>query len=168
MTSREVLWIYDRAPEEADGVVFNGYWGPDSPLPKLDVGEFSSIWSEGAVVCHSRAMPDDYFVASIVVKILRYPAAGDWIPALRSALRWFVERGAVVSWCGHELCSQSIEAFGPHCGDGLVYAAYSNRTGMLCRSGLDDEVQFLDDSDSLRLWQVIESARHKVSDPAQQ
>lgn len=163
MTPRESLWIlWPEGPNksgrvEVGGMIFCGYWGPDRCPTELDVAQFCALWPSGTVECLWVSLPEDYFTRAIALKIAIYPATDqEWRRCIGLSLEWLVGQGAFVSWCGHELTSTSIDAIGPDGGDGLVYAGYSKETGVLCRSGLSEELNFLDDAESALLWRAVE------------
>lgn len=62
-------------------------------------------------------------------------------------------QGAIVAWCGGELCWAAVDEID----GGLAYAACSEPTGLICRAGLDDEIQWLGDDDVRDLWNWIQS-----------
>jgi len=141
---------------EVDGLIFYGYWG-EHLLPKLDPKDFCRIWPKGSTECIYRSWEEDYHVGSIEMHIVSYPSSCEWLSLLESSMKWFTDLGAIIVWCGGEVSSQSIESLGPDGRDGLVYAGYSSQTGLLCLSGLNEEVKYLGDAESDRLWKVIKN-----------
>ena len=84
---------------------------------------------------------------SAEVKINSWPDDGEWLICIRRSLEWFVEGGAIISWCGSELSSPSLDVFSSVGGSGSVYAAYSEHIGFACGSGLNCEYQDVGPSD---------------------
>jgi hypothetical protein len=160
VTTKDALGIIWQTPgirgqSEADGLIFYGYWGRRT-IPDLDAEEFRRLWPKDSVECIRQEWKENYLVSSIEMHIVSHPPATEWFGLLETSMKWFTSLGAIVVWCGGEESSQSIESLGPDGGDGLVYAGYSAQTGLLCRSGLDDERQFLGDAEADLLWKVVE------------
>ena len=87
----------------------------------------------------------------IDVRITQWPSDTAWRPAVAETLVELVRMGAVVSWCGGELCSWSLSELNPTTSCGCVYAAYSLATGVILHSGLNDEIESLSDQELLSL-----------------
>lgn len=82
---------------------------------------------------------------SVEVKLNVWPDKIDWISCIEKSLRWFVDGGAIVSWCGTEMSSPELDIFIPEESSGSIYAAYSKEAGLFIGSGLDEEFRELDE-----------------------
>lgn len=138
---------------ETDGMYFYGYWGKRA-VPALPGEEFERLWPEGSLYKHVVTPWPAYCSTGIGFAITRWPDPDAWIPLLQQSLGWFVARGAIVAWCGGELCWAGVDELD---GGNLVYAAYSEPSGLICRAGLDDEMVWLGDDDVRDLWNWIQS-----------
>lgn len=128
--------------DEVDGLVFYGYWR------EKDFGDvvgnesfFETVWEGNADVKFRKWDGEGMSNLSAELKINIWPEKFKWLSCVEQSLRWFVERGAIVSWCGSELCSPSLDVFSSVEGSGSVYAAYSESLGFFYGSELEEEYQ---------------------------
>lgn len=128
--------------DEVGGLIFYGYWREKGTGEIVgDGSSFEAIWEGRADVKFRKWEGEEMSPLSAEVKINMWPGEFKWLLFVERSLRWFVENGAIVSWCGAELCSPSLDVFSPGESSGSVYAAYSERVGFVCGSGLEEEYQ---------------------------
>lgn len=133
--------------DEVGGLVFYGYWRDGCPSGIFDnISLFEVVWKDYADVKLRKWEGEDMSNLSVEVKINMWPDKLKWLLCIEWSLRWFVENGAIISWCGSELCSPSLDIFSSGEGSGSVYAAYSERVGFVCGSGLEEEYQDINTS----------------------
>jgi len=123
---------------DADGLLFHGYWKKGVPEEVTsELNKFQAIWSYAEVELEApKPHPYDFTIA---VHIIEWPYEKEWLNCIERSLRWFLDRGAKVSWCGTEYGNPSPEIFEPGNTDNYVYAACSESTGFICNAGLKDE-----------------------------
>ncbi|MBB4868244.1 hypothetical protein HNP46_007164 [Pseudomonas nitritireducens] len=133
--------------DEVVGLIFYGYWSGRQDFEFLErISTFSSIWG-GAAELNAREWDGEWMCNfSIEAKILTWPDGEEWKSVLEDSLKWFVENGAAISWCGSESCSPSLEVLDPESGAGSVYAIYSKDLGFSCGSELMEEYKDVDDA----------------------
>jgi hypothetical protein len=139
MTARQALWVLwpegpnTRGRIEVGGILFCGYWGPHRDPGHLGLRQFCSLWPHETVECAWVSLPEDYSSRAVAVKILAYPSTErEWQTHVEASLHWFVAMGALISWCGHEMVSASIEAVGPDGGGriGICRLRQTDRHGL--------------------------------------
>lgn len=142
--------------EEVCGIIFYGYWSCGS------IGEFGKnsasfedIWSGRVDVRFREWEGQGMSNLSAEVKINSWPDEDEWLICIRRSLEWFVEGGAIISWCGSELSSPSLDVFSSVDSSGSVYAAYSERIGFVCGSGLNCEYQDVSPSELERFNRFV-------------
>ncbi|MER0042978.1 hypothetical protein [Pseudomonas sp. MGal98] len=128
--------------DEVGGVVFYGYWreGGGNEIVN-NKPSFETIWQGCADVKFRKWEGKGMSNLSAEVKMDMWPDNLKWLSYVERSLRWFIENGALISWCGSELCSPSLDVFSSVEGSGSVYAAYSEGIGFVCGSGLEQEYQ---------------------------
>ncbi|WP_275628640.1 hypothetical protein [Pseudomonas sp. 273] len=128
--------------DEVGGLVFYGYWR-ERGFSEIVGNEssFEAVWEGSADVKFRKWEGEGMSNLSAEVKINMWPDELKWLSYVERSLRWFVEHGATVSWCGSELCSPSLDVFSSGEGSGSVYAAYSEDLGFVRGSGLEEEYQ---------------------------
>ena len=89
--------------DEVPGMVFYGYWDSGVLPETVDQG-FSRCWQSGRFESTVRRWPENN-VLSIETRLVTWPAPTVWLSAIERCLHWFVECGAIVSWCGDEMAS---------------------------------------------------------------
>ena len=149
MITREslgIFWDDGNGQEEADGIIFYGFWQDDIPS-SLDVESFKEIWKDTGVQLRIRKWDtSDYKTYSIEVLLLEWPRYdSDWDILLKKSMTWFIKNGAVISWCGDEFSNPDPEIFNPQKNIGAVYAAFTPKVGMICNSKLSGEFVHLSD-----------------------
>jgi hypothetical protein len=149
----------EKYQEEVNGLIFYGFWKTGFPQEILDKTDtFRKIWSDSGVEIKPRTWAGDFNAnLSIEVRIDKWPM-DCWDFCIEQSLKWFIEFGAQVAWCGSEYSSPSLDVFNLDESSGEIYAAYSNETGYVCRSGLLDEYQELKAED-LQKFKYLGSAR---------
>jgi hypothetical protein len=166
MNTEEMLGIYwnfestsdtERYQDEVDGLIFYGYWNSESS-EKIDkyFDTFKSIWVSENCELRLREWDDennsDY---SIEVYIKRWPSEQRWRSCVESSLRWFIDKGAILAWCGSEYCSPSLDVFGPDSTAGSIYAAFSSNTGFVCNSDLHEEYRELSEEQLIKFRNAL-------------
>lgn len=144
--------------DEVDGIIFYGYWKEGFTKEIIDkTGEFEDIWKNAEVEMKPRLWKGSSNCnLSIELWIKRFPENG-WENSIYSSLKWFLKYGAILSWCGGEFSSPSLDSFRKNSLSSEVYAAYSQKTGFLCTSDLYDDYSALDDSKLSSIGDVIQS-----------
>ncbi|MFY1918496.1 hypothetical protein ACOTJG_26485 [Achromobacter xylosoxidans] len=143
--------------EEVPGLIFFGYWkeGYSSDVPK-NISSFKSIWADFSEIKVREWVGEDLSNLSFEMKINLWPTEGRWKESVEASLRWFVNRGALISWCGGEFSSPSLDVFRPDCHAGSIYAAYCNSVGFICGSSLNSEYKDVDVVDVEKFMRVLE------------
>jgi hypothetical protein len=125
--SLSVYWTFKDAAsgevyqDEVAGLVFYGYWSASHPLSiSENVNKFNEVW-HGVIETKLTAWEGEGSASfSIEVKINEWPCESEWISCIENSLKWFIENGADLSWCGGELCSSLLDVFRPDEGSGNV------------------------------------------------
>ncbi|MCO6059745.1 hypothetical protein NG726_24165 [Pseudomonas sp. MOB-449] len=131
--------------DEVSGLIFYGYWSQGYSNCVVDnISFFDAIWQGGVDIKAREWEGGGMSNLSIEVKINVWPNKAQWISCIEESLRWFSTNGAVISWCGAELSSPSLDVFCPREGSGSIYAAFCESVGFLCGSGLYEEYRDLD------------------------
>jgi hypothetical protein len=141
------------ADAEKPGMVFFGYWSVGD-LPDVDETGFLGLWPQGTIECRVRKWAEHQSVG-VDFLVHSWPDARDWSHLLTIVLKRFIDLGALVAWCGGELSSPSVSSLNPAQSDGLVYAGFSSEAGLICLSGLDEELVYLDDTQLGILWKTV-------------
>jgi hypothetical protein len=132
--------------DEVSGLIFYGYWRRGYASSIADnLSEFKAVWDGGVDIKPREWDGEDVSNMSIEVKINVWPDKVGWISCIEKSLRWFVDGGALVSWCGTEMSSPELDVFIPEGSSGSIYAAYSKKVGLLVGSGLEEEFRELDE-----------------------
>ena len=131
--------------EEVDGLLFYGYWTDCLALsPTLDYENFEKCWVPSNVsIQHRRSEVERYAQFSVDLRIHTWPSPTQWIICIEKSLKWFTRQGAAISWCGTEYSSADVGTSFSNSSSGNIYAAYSDDTGLVYGSGLNDEYQEL-------------------------
>jgi hypothetical protein len=160
-----IFWTFERLDDighvikyqdEVDGLTFYGHWKDKCPN-ELALDSFIGLWKGANIQARLTKWDDEnYRCYSLDVRIEKWPNDDQWKAYIECSLQWFVAQGAVVSWCGNEDCSPSLDVFNPDLSPGSIYAAYTPETGFLCNSAsLHDEYQELQDKQLLQVKYVL-------------
>lgn len=156
-----IFWTFDSDKEkyqdEVDGLVFYGYWEKPFPQEILDhVDDFLELWRHGQIEIKPRVWDGrENCNLSIEVRIIEWPI-NHWNNSVEESLRWFVKHGAVIAWCGAECSSPSLDVFSSEESSGGIYAAYTPKTGFMCKSGLYEEYDELGEEEHAKLRRALE------------
>lgn len=144
--------------EEVPGLIFFGYWkgGYSSDVAK-NISSFKNIWADFSEIKAREWVGEDLSNVSFEMKINLWPTERRWKESVEASLRWFVNRGALISWCGGEFSSPSLDVFRPDCHAGSIYAAYCNSVGFVCGSSLSSEYRDVDVVDVEKFMRVLEN-----------
>lgn len=135
----------DLYQDEVAGLIFFGFWKAAYSSKIVEkVAFLNIIWKEFADIKIREWEGDALSNLSVEIKINYWPTERSWKKNIESSLRWFVDNGALISWCGGELSSPSLSVFHPESGAGSVYAAYCESIGFACGSELNSEYYDLD------------------------
>ena len=134
--------------DEVNGLIFYGFWENEFSNEVLkNLEAFASFWVDSEISVKPVIWEgNDNANLSIEVHIIKWPIK-NWLLCVEKSLKWFVELGAKVAWCGAEYSSPSLGSFRQNESSGEVYAAYSHKMGFLCKSDLMDEYQQLNIKD---------------------
>ena len=152
-----VLWRLKDGYVEAPGISFYGYWGM-AEIPR-DLEPLHNPWSQTdtEIAIERIELPEGNHLA-ITVLIRTFPKDFEWIMIISQILVCLAELGAKVSWCGGLLCSWTLAELDPETSSGLLYAAFSNATGLIIHAGLYDEIEYLSDDELRKLAGIITEA----------
>ena len=122
--------------------MFTAWWPGRAP----DLGvlkHLSDCWPEGTASFEYEAdsVKDTDRLCHhlrVYVRIFRYPE--NWLDVVRESLREFTDNGAAVAWVGGYECLLYYSADTDFAG---CYAAYTDDTGLICRSGLDEPFRYI-------------------------
>lgn len=128
--------------DEVQGLVFYAYWSGAVP-ECIDIQAFLDVWCGRAEVNARRWQSVTNCNLSIDVKVNDWPAPADWTNYIYSSLKWFLNRGATLSWCGSETSSPSLDVFSSN-PSGSVYAVLCEGKGFYVGSQLDEEYKDVD------------------------
>ena len=138
--------------EDVDGIIFYGLWKPC--INSLKEDGFKNIWNSFDVdvkLTKWGAIENASFSMEVYIKTWDDCS---WENTVAKSLRWFVDQGAVLAWCGSEMISPSLTELEP-IEQSQIYAAYSEETGLLCNSALDDDFEGLSILDLERCQKII-------------
>lgn len=131
--------------DEVAGLILFGFWkAAYSPEVMEKAAFLNNIWKGFADIKLREWEGDALSNLSVEIKINSWPIEKVWKKYIEASLRWFVDNGALISWCGGELSSPSLSVFHPESGAGSVYAAYCESIGFACGSELNSEYHDLD------------------------
>jgi len=156
LDSLGVFWTFESSEgkyqEEVDGIIFYGYWEIDfNSLILENIQQFKDIWNDFNVEVRPRTwegrLNSDI---SIELKINKW-SVDDWDNCLQKSLKWFINLGAEIAWCGGEYSGPSLDVFSDNECSNEVYAAYTTNAGYICNSGLNDEYKPLEKKDLIKL-----------------
>lgn len=122
-----------------------------------NISSFKSIWADFSEIKVREWVGEDLSNLSFEMKINLWPTEGRWKESVEASLRWFVNRGALISWCGGELSSPSLDVFCPDCHAGSIYAAYCNSVGFICGSSLNSEYRDVGVVDVEKFMRVLKN-----------
>jgi len=156
-----IYWTFgsgeDKYQDEVDGIIFYGYW--KTPFPKgilNNLDAFKQIWRNSDVEIKPRVWEGTGNCdLSIEIRIDKWPERL-WASCIEKSLKWFVQLGADVAWCGGEYSSPSLDVFNYEESSGEIYGAYSCEAGFLCKSGLYEEYSALGMEELTKLKRAIE------------
>lgn len=151
-------------PFDFPGVQVFGWWMHSPPPDPVFLIEASRFWKEADVELLAErdgAEEEDGSLHqnALYIKIDRFPPDDrSWKAALECTLALFVQNGAAISWAGDYTCMWHYQ---PTESMTACYAAYTAQTGLLCLSGLDEELRFLEERADLvrQLHQAVRDAR---------
>jgi len=148
MTAKDALFIFFNegiGHIETPGLSFYGLFKQNTYAVSDADKFFNSL--EIASVYHLNSFEeDDYFVLIVDISIKIWPSDHQWFGCLKEILGWFLKQGASLSWCGDETCSPNPEILRPGNSAGNVYAVLTDKTIFLCNSNLNDELEYISDS----------------------
>ena len=98
---------------------------------------------------------ENYRCYSVEVYIMRWPDNSNWEKIIRCSLSWLCDQGALLSWCGAEDCSPSLDVFDYSLSAGNIYAAYAPRAGFKCNSALFERYKELDEHQLNQLKEIL-------------
>lgn len=163
MITRDSLGIFwkfqledEQYQDEVGGLIFYGFWKKNFPGDiQNSISDFQSIWLGSTVFFNPRVWESiSNAQLSIEVRIDHWPSVG-WLDYIEKSLKWFVDLGAQVSWCGTEFSSPSLAIFDVDESAGEIYAAYSNSLGLICKSDLFEEYKELGPDDLNAFKKII-------------
>lgn len=161
MTTRSSLYLvwpspYDKTFDdvEKDGLAFLGHW-PSGELPALDGGQLSRLWPPECVMDFKVRRWYEQQSVELELLIAKWPSAEVWRETLGRIMGAFVDEGAVVAWCGNERSSPWVSCLNPDITETPVYAAYTKDRRLVCLSGLDEQMRYLDDENLRSVWEEI-------------
>lgn len=134
---------------EADGI--NIYAATFDEYPELldDKSIIESAWKTGSYSFRMYPVSlideppwDRIGRVDVTIRFWEWPSVEDWLPGLEKAMKSFADQGAFAVWAGDEYMLSNPGAFDPGEGRG-TYAVYSDPTGFLCESDLEDEFQYI-------------------------
>jgi hypothetical protein len=150
-----IFWQMKGGQEEVPGLYFYGQWKNSLP-ERFNENDFKKRWPLGVIEHRlTRFENEEYNVLSVKIYIKEFPPAENWLDIIQRILKWFIEQGAIASWCGAEDCSPNPIILDPNCNDGNVYAFYSPEAGFLCNAALDQELKYLDNLQLARAYQTL-------------
>jgi hypothetical protein len=149
-------------PFDYPGLQILGWWPhlPCEPACLLDAGNFWSTAKTELLAERDRTEDADGRLRqnALCVRIYEFPPdESSWMAAVGQTLRLFVKCGAAIAWAGGYTCfghySQTEKMIG-------CYAAYTEGTGLICPSGLDAPLRFLDEQPDLvkKLHRAVRTA----------
>ena len=150
-SSLGIFYYTAQGHEEVEGLSFFSYW-PDSFNKNMDCTELYSMWGINSIkteFCSSEY--DGKKIVTVNVRIRKWPTSEQWLELIERSMRYFIDNGALVAWCGGYDGSPSIDVFDPSKASGNVYAAYSIKSGFLCNAALNDEYKSLTDNQLLKI-----------------
>ena len=126
------------------GLKLTGWWRTEPP----DLGtlkELNALWpSVHATIKLEHDILEDPDLNKhqicAYIRILKYPHA--WLQVVEESLKCFVDRGAAISWAGGWECFLHYSRDETFAG---CYAAYTLETGLICHSGLDEPLTYLEE-----------------------
>jgi hypothetical protein len=146
----------ERVQDEVDGLTFYSYWPHSAPAKLRENTYFAQLWDGASIVAKlTKWDEEESRILSLDVRIYEWPDPMCWLECVSSTLKYFVEQGALVAWCGGEESSPSIDVFDPVSASGSVYAAYAQSTGFICNSGLLDDYEWLTDEQLLSIKRFL-------------
>lgn len=158
-----IFWTFEtrsdgeKYQDEVAGLIFYGYWNSDlSEQVQKCVTTFIAIFGKENVETKLRKWEGEGNCNySIEVFIKSWPSEQQWLHCIENCLRWFTDKGAVIAWCGSELCGPTLDVFNLGDSTGSVYAAYSPNIGLLCNSGLNDEYRGLETNQLIKIKTLL-------------
>lgn len=142
--------------DEVDGLTFFGYWKEGLPEKLSPLDSFVKLWKGAEVQAKvTKWDSENYRCYSVEIHIMKWPDDSDWEKNIRCSLAWFCDQGALMSWCGAEDCSPSIDVFDDSLSAGNIYAAYAPNIGFKCNSALFERYEELDKSQLKRFKEVL-------------
>lgn len=144
-----IIWSFQTEAgirqDEVDGLIFYGFWNEDDiDKSNLSLDEFKRNWPMLSISTkHRLSNVENTAQLSIEIKIDQWPNEDQWLGCIETSLKWIVEQGAAIAWCGTEYSSSHVSKLLSDSSSGNIYAAFSNRRGFVCDAGLEDEFKEL-------------------------
>ena len=135
---------------------------PAFPLPERIVRnlkegpDYSPRWRQLVIESHLLKIAEAGDPPTITGELLK----GESDRVVRESLREFTDNGAAVAWVGGYECLLYYSADIDFAG---CYAAYTDDTGLICRSGLDEPFRYID-SDSAAIQLLHTAVRNTIKD----
>jgi hypothetical protein len=124
------------------GLKLTGWWVA-SPPPVGALEGLRTLWPQGVTINLELDILEDLDARKhqicAYVRIRRYPA--HWLEVVGSSLKYFVEKGAAISWAGGWECFLQYSPAERFAG---CYAAFTSETGLICSGDLDHSITYLD------------------------
>jgi hypothetical protein len=139
-------WIRESADPPlqpgVQGIRLAGWW--PRPEPSLEpMRELYRLWDKNATIKLELDILEDAderkHQVCAYVRIKNYPDG--WLNLMSDSLALFVEGGAAVAWAGGW---ESMKRFNAASRFEACYAAFTRRTGFVCLSDLDEQIQTID------------------------
>lgn len=148
--------------DEVSGLIFYGFWSHGYSSEVLgNVDSFENIWMGGVDIRFREWSGEAMSNLSIEMKINSWPSKNRWRESIEASLRWFIENGALISWCGGEWSSPSLAVFMEDQRSGLVYAAFCKSVGFAWGSDLESEYRDVEGSELRKFEQVVNRKLNK-------
>ncbi|MFY0602275.1 MAG: hypothetical protein JXR03_21565 [Cyclobacteriaceae bacterium] len=158
INSLGIYWKFARGHEEVDGLSFYGFW--ENTVPRvLEDESLKKKWINSEIEYKEvKIHAEEYKVYGVDILIKKFPSPNYWLSIIEETLKWLIDNGATVAWCGAEDSSPNPRVFDPLESAGNVYACYSNITGLMCNSNLDQELEYLRDDQLKQILDLLSSA----------
>lgn len=152
--SLNILWPFNEGHREVSGLYFYGLWKDFIPQ-NLNYKFLREIWSYDDNEYRMTEFDVEYKVKRISIYIKSFPVV-QWQDSVKATLAWFIEKDAIISWCGNELCDPYPDLQEPSSVLGQVYASYSSELGFFCNSNLDEEYRMLDSAQLIKIYHFLQ------------
>lgn len=153
-TEESLSIIWDN--EEMPGLTIYGFWltdivsNPDFPLKFWD-NQFG-VKVQRLYDCEN----NDWTVFVWDMIITHWPSASEWINKLNNTLKYLVEHGALVAWCGLEgYFADPPYLFDPVYMSGGIYAIYTQQFGFVCTAYMGKSFRVIADNELNNIRELI-------------